>query len=226
MRVTVRLDTRVSLSDYGSSIWGGSDDEGTIASSSSKSTRSKMGPKAKSKKGTSMSSVSHASRYYATPALVDSTSNGSRSRRSGLSSVSQPPYQNESFSRWLAGDTTSNQVSTTYNDALSSLQGLSVNNSMRGHSNYSGSQTESDDEEGAHTPGALARIPQRRSTLTKHHAVATEDGTSIHQGVQCHSCKMMPIIGLRYHCASCVQGADFVSRKQSDVDAYLCVLTR
>jgi hypothetical protein len=210
MRVTVRIDTRVSLSDYGSSVWGGSDDEGTIASSSSKSNRSKFGSKTKSKKGSSMSSASYTSRSYGTPAVMESTSNGSRSRRPGSSSLSQPPYQNESFSRWLAGDTNSNQVSTTYNDALSSLQGLSVNNSMRGHSNWSGSQTESDDE-GAHTPGALAGIPQRRLTLTKRYAVATEDGTSIHQGVQCRSCKVIPIIGLRYHCASCTQGADFVS---------------
>jgi hypothetical protein len=219
MRVTVRMDTKVSLSDYGSSIWGGSDDEGTFASSSSLSTRSKISPKAKTKK---LSTATNTSRSYVTPAYNDTPANGSRTRslastRHGPSPLSQS-YKNESFSRWLADEATasspaeSNGLSTSFNDALSSLQGLSISSNPQSESNYYGSPADSESDEGAHTPGAMARLPVRRSTLRKSYtAAATDDGTTIHQGVQCRSCKVMPIIGYRYHCASCFSGADFCS---------------
>lgn len=36
------------------------------------------------------------------------------------------------------------------------------------------------------------------------------DETNIHHGIRCRSCGIYPIIGIRYHCASCTRPADFV----------------
>lgn len=215
MRVTVRLDTSVSLSDFGSSVWGGSDEEGTVDSGRSKVSRA-SGRSAKTKSWASRSvsnSSSRSSGSYDTPLTFGDHAYQSSSRSMANSQHGPSPLSNSwgnaMCSRWVdrsknkVDPNSTNGTSSKYGDALSRIDSLSLSASERAD-DYSDSEAES--EGSAHTRG-----PQSNKMVVKRSAVALEDGTSIHHGVRCKSCHMSPIIGMRYHCASCVKGADFVS---------------
>lgn len=206
MRVSIRVDTRVSLSDYDSSIWGESDEEGTHVSGSSQSARSRAILRSKAKK-TAIISSSRSS--TTSPSAVLSPIDYSNvSFKTGLGSAridSLPlsqEYQNDNLTRWMGSsnqfspESNSSQTNRNYKDALSSFNSLSAGDL---------SSTEDWDE------STDTRGPNHKKKSSRRSPAALEDGTSIHHGVQCKSCKMTPIIGLRFHCPSCVYGADFVS---------------
>lgn len=206
MRVSIQVTTRVSLSDYDSSIWGGSDEEGTQISGSSQGTQSRASIKGRAKKAASVISSRSSTTSQSVISGPNNHSNvlfrtGSSSPRIGPSPLTRE-YQNDNLSRWMgntrySSGTNSSQTNGNYQDALASLQDLSVEEER--------SSTEDSDE------STGTRGPNTKRRWSRRSPVALEDGTSIHQGVQCKSCNMSPIIGFRYHCASCVQGADFVS---------------
>ncbi|UZJ57341.1 hypothetical protein CBS101457_006661 [Exobasidium rhododendri] len=213
MRVNVRVDTNVSLSDFGSSVWGGSDDEGTTYTKHSKtsSQRSKRSVTTTSSGLGSNDSDNPSLRLYETP--HESAESSSRSPTRSIANSSRrgrashsTSWGNKFCSRWVHKNEVdpleSNGTSFEYDDALTSIDSLSFAPSEKANG-YCDSEAES---EGS----AVTRGPKLFSKMvTKRTAVALEDGTSIHSGVKCKACHMSPIIGMRYHCASCVKGADY-----------------
>jgi hypothetical protein len=212
MRVFVRVDTNVSLSDFGSSVWGGSDDEGTTYTSNSKrSHRSRRSFRTTSGGDGSISSSSYSSQPYETapnsrgPASRSPTR--SASSRHGPSPLSQS-WGNALCSRWVDRNkkisVASSDAGKSFDDAVGTFDNLSLTHSERTEEYY---DSEAESEGSAHTRG-----PQSFTNMViKRSAVALEDGTSIHRGIKCNACNISPIVGMRYHCASCVKGADFVS---------------
>ena len=202
MRVNVRVDTTVSLSDFGSSVWGGSDDEGTVASVSDQSAQSRRSGRGRTRGAlTSLSSGS-----YETPPGsrdVGHASSPSTSRlglRHGLSPLSRS-WGEANCSKWVTAGSKQGSGETAYSDALTDLGALSLSRSNR-TDDWSDSEAESEGSTNTRGPGVKGMVTRRTM-------VALEDGTSVHHGVRCSACQMTPIVGNRYHCASCVQGADF-----------------
>lgn len=193
----------------------GSDDEGTIDSSSSRASQaSKRSGRTRSWGNRSMSNSDRSSGPYDTAPASTEFRNGSPSRsitssRHGPSPLSKS-WGNAICSRWVDKNkvdpiSTNGTNSSKYGDALTNLGSLSLTPSEKADDWYD-SEAESDCS--AHTRG-----PQSNKMVVKRSIVALEDGTSVHHGVRCSSCEMSPIIGMRYHCASCVKGADFVSAR-------------
>jgi hypothetical protein len=212
MRVTIRVDTSVSLSDFGSSVYGGSDDERIVSSSSSVGRRSARSGRSRVRGMNSRaSSSSFSSVAYDTPPTSRNPPSLSPTR-SHTSSFHGPSPLSRSWSealcqKWVKkkkfdsnGVGGASTGESNYGDALTNLGDLSLTRSE------DWSESEAESEESAHTRGPESRvILKRRSDAT------LQEGSVVHKSTRCKSCLMSPIVGIRYHCASCNNGADFVS---------------
>lgn len=224
MRVNVQVETAVSLSDFGSSIWGGSDeeDEGWYGSEGHSPDRK------------SISNASLISRYQRS-SLASSNhdnmrvrkNNGSSRISSQASSASSsaswqlPPSEISSsrnrseksihgpspLGKWRNGVRQGSMTSDEQSE-LNSLSSLSIRSSFKSRQqerHFDHSDSDSDGSCDTHAP--------RIKHANGRHSKPTEEpnGWNIHVGIKCKTCHVEPIVGVRYHCASCVKGADFCS---------------
>lgn len=214
MRVSVRVDAKVSLSDYGSSVCGESDDEGTIASMSSRSAinmKSSIRSKIYSN-GNSASRTSEWGRSFTIPPSFKQSFDNPISKEKKASACHNG-WGSASCSRWfhtkcLAASTRDHSDQSSYAGTISSLQSLSLRGKRSDRDKEGGS---SGDESGdsAHTRGPNGRCNRKRSDRVNDQNLRRRH----HHGVTCRSCQTSPISGIRYFCASCAGGADFVSKR-------------
>ncbi|PWN36597.1 uncharacterized protein FA14DRAFT_4528 [Meira miltonrushii] len=223
MRVNVQVETAVSLSDFGSSVWGGSDEE-------DESWYGDEGGSSPGKK--SMSNASLGSSRYR---LSTASGSNARSRKThGSSRISSQASSTSSSSSWQypqsqmayspnrsemsrhgpsplgkwRNGVRQGSVASEDPSELNSLSSLSIHPSSRSrrqerHTHHS----DSDSDGSCDTHAPRIKHAGGRNTIRQEEP----NGWNVHVGIQCKTCHIEPIIGVRYHCASCVKGADFCS---------------
>lgn len=232
MRVNVRVETAVSLSDFGSSVWGGSDEsdgEWSVASSARRS--SAEGLSDTSGMRTKLSSASGSDKKKLRRGESGSKASSRASSSSSIRSWQIGPGQSTlslSYSpkssdvsrhgssplaeRWKTAQrngsakrhTSVPMLSRQDGEDLESLSSLSLHSSGAEGRALRESLSDSDSDDSINT-----RAPRVKRPSAGRAKPEEPNGFNSHVGVRCMSCHVEPIVGVRYHCASCVKGADF-----------------
>lgn len=217
MRVNVRVETAVSLSDFGSSVLDDSDGSDESVSVWRQGSPKSMGSQ-RAGVGRSL-----ADRSYSRPTRLSSASSsangaGPRSKRSGSNGTGKvltqyPWHVSRVQSTTFISRSPTSSASASLNgggEGDDFLRTLSLHSSSLSTDSVRDADVDSDSDDSVHTRAPRAGAAKRHNGV-RLGASAREapNGFNVHEGVRCRACNVEPIVGVRYHCASCVKGADF-----------------